>query len=142
MEIGAFYTEGSNRIKVELYAEGSSDVVINLLNSNVSDSKLSILDTDDTRTREQKLSKFIDRSIVVEKHNFNDGQATIYFNFLDFDVSSYMVEAISGNEEKSISSALSQHPYNLVKYFSPMRSLTYSRTKYLSANLGHSEVSP
>ena len=100
MEIGAFYTEGSNRIKVELYAEGSSDVVVNLLNSNVSDSKLSILDTDDTRTREQKLSKFIDRSIVVEKHNFNEGQATVYFNFLDFDVSSYMVEAISGSEEK------------------------------------------
>lgn len=99
MEIGAFYTEGSNRIKVEIYSS-SSPITVNLLNSNVSDSKLSILDSDDTETREKKLSKFIDRSIVVEEHNLTEGKAEVYFNFLDFDISSYMIEAICGNEEK------------------------------------------
>ena len=94
MEIGAFYTEGSNRIKVELYAE-PSNVTINLLNSNVSDSKISIIDPSP-----KQLSKFIDRAITVEPHHFIDNHATIYFNFLDYDIESYMIEAICGEESK------------------------------------------
>ena len=94
MEIGAFYTQGSNRIKVELYAE-PSNVTINLLNSNVCEGQSSILDPSP-----KQLEKFIDRSILVEPHHFIDNHALIYFNFLDFDVSSYMVEAIQGNESK------------------------------------------
>ena len=99
MDIAAFYTEGSNRIKVEVYNDEDKDIVVNLLNSNVSESTLSLLDTDDTRTREQKLSKFIDRSIVIERHNLNEGRAEVYFNFLDYEVSSYMIEAICGEQE-------------------------------------------
>lgn len=95
MEIGAFYTEGSNRIKIELYSE-PSNITINLLNSNVCESSSSsILDPSP-----KQLAKFIDRSIEVEPHHFIDNHALVYFNFLDFDVSSYMVEAICGEESK------------------------------------------
>lgn len=94
MEIGAFYTEGSNRIKVEIYSEPST-VTVNLLNSNVCESSSSILDPSP-----KQLAKFIDRSILVEAHHFTDNHATVYFNFLDYDVSSYMIEAIQGEESK------------------------------------------
>lgn len=100
MELGAFYTEGSNRIKVTIYSDSESPIVVNLLNSNVSDSSLSILD--DSSERINQLSKYIDRSIIVEPHNLTEGQAEVYFNFLDFDVSSYMVEAIQDGVDKLV----------------------------------------
>lgn len=100
MNVGAFYYEGSNRIKIDVYLEETDSVVVNLLNSNVSDSTISILDSDDSKTRKEKLSKFIDRSVTLDSHHFNDNKATVYFNFLDFDVSSYLVEVVCGNEEQ------------------------------------------